>query len=162
LIGIIASLTLPLIVIPIYIEQTISPIQNFVITQASGITEIPKTINWTQIISLGYLAGVAFFGSKFLLSLTSLGKLLITSQKEKIGDFYFIKSENNDSPFSFFNYIVYNPKAFEHQELEQILVHEKVHAYQWHSFDVIFSQLATIIFWFNPIFRYYKKATRSY
>ena len=68
LIGIFASLTLPLIVIPIYIEQTISPIQNFVIAQTSGITEISKTINWTQIISLGYLSGVAFFGIKFSLN----------------------------------------------------------------------------------------------
>ncbi len=156
LVGIIASLILPLVVIPIYVEQTISPIHNFTISQVSSISEIPKTINWTQIISLIYLVGVAIFGIKFLLSITSLCKLLITSKKEKIGDFYFIKLENNDSPFSFFNYIVYNPKAFEHRELEQVLVHEKVHAYQWHSFDVLFSQIVTILFWFNPISWLYK------
>ena len=155
--GIIASLTLPLIVIPIYVEQIISPIQNFTITQASDIVEIPKTINWTQIIGTGYIAGVIFFGAKFILSLFSLAKLFISNKKEKIGDYYYIKSVNNDSPFSFFNYIVYNPNTFEQKELQQILMHEKVHAHQWHSFDVLFSQLVTIAFWFNPISWFYKK-----
>ncbi|MFK5878902.1 MAG: M56 family metallopeptidase [Flavobacteriaceae bacterium] len=156
LIGIIASLTLPLIMIPIYVEQTILPIQDFVIAQSSGVSETPQSINWTQIIGFMYLVGVLFFGTKFLLSLLSLGEILISSKKEKSGGFYFIKSKNNDSPFSFFNYIVYNPNSFQQQELEQILLHEKVHAYQWHSFDVLFSQIATIVFWFNPISWLYK------
>ena len=159
--GIIASLTLPLIVIPIYVAQTVAPIQDFVIAQTSGVSETPLTINWIQIIVFGYLAGILFFGTKFFLSLLSLVKILISSKKEKVGSFYFIKSKNNDSPFSFFNYIVYNPTTFQQQELEQILMHEKVHAYQWHSFDVLFSQLATIVFWFNPISWLYKNALQQ-
>ena len=155
--GIITSLILPLIVIPVYVEQVITPIQNYAFTQASGIVPVPKTINWAQIIGVGYLAGIIFFGSKFLLSLFSLTKLFINNRSEKIGDYYFIKSDSSDSPFSFFNYIVYNPNTFEQKELQQILIHEKVHAYQWHSFDVLFSQLATIVFWFNPISWLYKK-----
>ena len=155
--GIIACLTLPLIVIPIYVEQVISPIQNFAINQTSEIIEIPKTINWIEFIRLVYITGVIFFSSKFLLSLFSLAKLFISNKKEKIGDYYFIKSDSIDSPFSFFNYIVYNPNVFEQKELQQILMHEKVHAYQWHSFDVLFSQLVTIAFWFNPISWLYKK-----
>lgn len=159
--GIIACLTLPLIEIPIYVEQVISPIQNFAITQTSGIVEVPKTINWIEIIGLVYLVGIIFFGSKFILSLFSLAKLFISSKREKIEDYYFIKSNSNDSPFSFFNYIVYNPNTFEQKELQQILMHEKVHAYQWHTFDVLFSQFITIVFWFNPISWLYKTALQQ-
>jgi len=159
--GIIASLSLPLIVIPIYEQQTTVPLQDFVIAQATNHTENIETISWNLIISTVYIAGVLFFGFRFLLSLSSLIRLLISSKKEKIDGYYFIKSDSNKSPFSFFKYIVYNPNSFHQKELEQILTHEKVHAYQQHSFDVLFSQFATILFWFNPISWLYKKSLQQ-
>ena len=110
-----------------------------------------------QLILILYISGVLFFSGKFIISLISLSRLLITNRKEKIGDFYFINSEKEIAPFSFFNYIVYNQNSFEQSELQQILTHEKVHAHQWHSFDVLLSQVATIVFWFNPISWLYKK-----
>ncbi len=157
LIGLIASITIPLIVIPIYIEQTIPVIQKYISVDNSNVNTIQKSFDWIQLSLFGYLGGVAFFTIKFSLSIGSLVRLFIKSDKEKISRFYLIKSEAKTSPFSFFNYIVYNPKLFKQHELKQVLVHEKVHAYQWHSFDVLLSQITTIMFWFNPISWLYKK-----
>jgi bla regulator protein BlaR1 len=44
-------------------------------------------------------------------------------------------------PFSFFNYIVYNPSLHAATDLETILKYEKEHCKQKHSLDVIAAQL---------------------
>ncbi|WP_162182462.1 hypothetical protein [Lacinutrix jangbogonensis] len=41
--------------------------------------------------------------------------------------------------------------------MQHIISHEKAHATQLHSIDVIIAQLATIFFWFNPFTWLYKK-----
>ncbi|HCQ13029.1 MAG TPA: peptidase M56, partial [Flavobacterium sp.] len=64
----------------------------------------------------------------------------------------------NLSPFSFFNYIVYNSSLYSESELQSILLHEKIHSAQKHSFDVLVTNLFSIVFWFNPFMYLYKKA----
>ncbi len=41
--------------------------------------------------------------------------------------------------------------GFSKQELDQIIEHEKVHASQFHSLDILLSQLLIIFNWFNPL-----------
>ncbi|WP_456424408.1 M56 family metallopeptidase, partial [Lutibacter sp.] len=67
----------------------------------------------------------------------------------------------NVSPFSFFNIIVYNKNQFSINELQHIINHEKAHAQQWHSVDVILSHLLVITLWFNPFVWLYKKAVQQ-
>ncbi|GGF21673.1 hypothetical protein GCM10011518_33570 [Flavobacterium limi] len=43
-------------------------------------------------------------------------------------------------------------------ELENILEHEKVHSDQNHTIDVLISRFFCMVFWFNPIIWFYKKA----
>ena len=57
------------------------------------------------------------------------------------------------------NFIFLNKTDFESQNIpNEILQHEKTHAKQWHSIDIIAIEIIKIIFWFNPIFYAYKKA----
>ncbi len=81
----------------------------------------------------------------------------MTKKCTSIEGFNYIESEDIEGPFSFFNYIIYNPKLHPYKELELILLHEKIHAAQLHSIDVIISNLATNILWFNPLMWLYKK-----
>ena len=60
-------------------------------------------------------------------------------------------------PFSFFNYIVYNPSLHAATDLETILKYEKEHCKQKHSLDVIAAQLFLIFQWFNPFAWLYQK-----
>ena len=69
-----------------------------------------------------------------------------------------METSKGDSPFSFFKYIFYNPEAFDTSELKTILAHEKVHAKQWHSIDIILIDMVAILLWFNPFVWLYKKA----
>jgi len=43
-----------------------------------------------------------------------------------------------------------NPALHNEHETREILAHELTHVRQWHSFDVLVSELLTIAFWFNP------------
>ncbi|WP_321479129.1 M56 family metallopeptidase [uncultured Bacteroides sp.] len=58
--------------------------------------------------------------------------------------------DNPSGPFSFFKWIFISKDSHTDNELNEILVHEKTHVEQWHSIDVIFSELFCVICWFNP------------
>src|SRR5690606_8023757 len=51
--------------------------------------------------------------------------------------------------------------SFSEEELQNIIAHEKIHCKQKHSFDVLFSELFAVVFWFNPFVWFYKKAIQQ-
>ncbi|RLD26852.1 MAG: hypothetical protein DRI75_10855 [Bacteroidetes bacterium] len=157
LLGLIIAFCIPFIVIPIYIEQASTPIQDYIFVDNSTISQAEETFSIMQIVSALYIIGVVFFLGRFIIQLISLGHVLIYNNKQQYRYYTFVETSNDVSPFSFFKWIVYNPNQFNDTELKQIITHEKVHAYQLHSIDIIISQLASIILWFNPIIWLYKK-----
>lgn len=156
--GLISALFIPLIVIPIYI--TIEPSQLSTIASSNIISTkdiAEESISTSTIIfSIYILVAIGLF-IKLLFQLKSLSKLLLANKKLKEDKFRIIKTNSDNPPFSFFNWIVFNPNQFETKELQQIITHEKVHAKQLHSLDIIISHLSCIVFWFNPIVWLYKK-----
>lgn len=156
-IGLLVSISLPFIVIPIYIEYTPVPIQNLQFETTSQTIASDNSLDTTQILLLAYSFGVILFFGKFCIEMLSLFKVLKSHKKQKKGRYYLIETDNNIAPFSFFNYIVYNPLQFNKQELHHIINHEKVHAQQQHSIDVIAIQICSIVFWYNPFVWLYKK-----
>jgi len=46
-------------------------------------------------------------------------------------------------------------------ELQRIKDHEKIHARELHSLDVLFIELISILFWFNPLLIYLKKSIQE-
>jgi beta-lactamase regulating signal transducer with metallopeptidase domain len=62
-------------------------------------------------------------------------------------------------PYTFLHYIFINKHTYQTESVEeQILTHELAHVEQKHSIDVLFIEVLLNLFWFNPFFRYYKKA----
>ena len=59
-------------------------------------------------------------------------------------------TEEKGSPFSFFRWIFINKNMLDDPCLHEVLLHEQTHARQWHSVDVMLSEVATILCWFNP------------
>ncbi|SNR84215.1 M56 family metallopeptidase [Lutibacter flavus] len=163
LIGLILVLSIPLIEIPIYVEQSINQLNTFNYSdlQITNVEVQENSINWIQIATYLYLFGFLFFCVKFLIQLFSLGYLLSKHQFIKQGNYYFVETSNNISPFSFFNVIIYNKSQFTIDELEQIINHEKAHVLQWHSVDTILAHLLVITLWFNPFVWLYKKAVQQ-
>ncbi len=162
LIGLITAVFIPFIVIPIYVEQTPVILDNLVFVEDNAAVQpTGNPFDVLLLLNTMYLLGVVVFSLKFILQITSLFPLIINSKKQKVEHYNFIKTNKAVLPFSFFNYIVYNPKQFSDSELEQIITHEKVHVSQHHTFDILLAQLACILFWFNPFIWFYNKALKQ-
>ncbi len=54
-----------------------------------------------------------------------------------------------------------NPHHHTASEMEQIVRHEMIHAKQYHSADILLSEIFTIIFWFNPFAWLLKKTLKQ-
>jgi len=156
--GLITAILIPFLTIPIYIEQAPISLDNFEFTEVvTAIQPVEESINWQLFLNIGYFFGVFAFSIRFLIQSSSLIKLLAKNKSHKKGAYNYIKTSAVLSPFSFFKWIVYNPTQFSEIELEQILNHEKVHARQYHSIDILLTQLSCIVFWFNPFVWFYNK-----
>lgn len=116
------------------------------------------SFDWWQIAGVVYLFGLAILSIQFGLQVFSLYNIIGQEKATKGGSFLFISTTSNIQPFSFFKYIVYNPSMHSKEDLELILEHEKVHAQQWHSADVLISTVAAGLLWFFPLVWLYKKA----
>lgn len=60
---------------------------------------------------------------------------------------------------SFLHYIFVNRDEYENKKVEkEIFTHELTHVNEKHSWDILFVELLQTIYWFNPLFPFYKKA----
>lgn len=170
MLGIIAALFLPLLE---YTRQVVVEIpatpasemgENLIMyTSAGGASPTEAVasngimINWWYVAGILYVGGLVYMGIRFLNQLSSLIHLFRSNPSEKKNGFTYVKVAMNITPFSFFRYIVYNPELHDEQELEMILKHERVHASQWHSADVLLVNLLLIAQWMNPVAWFYTK-----
>jgi len=166
LIGIISALCLPFVVFETVTYVKLPAIagvvsnaqqQEFSPTSFTPL-ETTQTIDWSYWLWVTYGLGLAFFIGQLLLQLVGLLRLISRHPKTRRGPYTFVEVDENCAPFSFFKYIVYNPKLHGHNELEMILRHEKVHASQWHTFDLMLANILRMLQWFNPFSWLYKKS----
>ncbi|WP_274949945.1 M56 family metallopeptidase [Bacteroides cutis] len=122
-------------------------------------------INWTSTmlnsISILYWGGVGILFIHFLSQLIGIIRLSCQCRTLKIGNINVHLLPNAQGPFSFFQWIFINPSIHNEQELDEILTHEFTHASQWHSLDIIVSEIACILCWFNPFAWLMKREIRT-
>ena len=110
-------------------------------------TEIPDAVS---IITYIYYIGVILLSLRFIIQLCSIIRMRFKGKVEELEGHRIISMPTKVSPFSFFQWIfIYKPSLKEDSQ-QEILTHEQTHVEQGHSFDVIISELANIICWFNP------------
>ncbi|MGC4039512.1 MAG: M56 family metallopeptidase [Flavobacterium sp.] len=163
--GLVTSLLLPLFVITkkVLVERPkFTPEDLVVYTQQSAntIKDVPvaEAFDWMQFIWISYVIIVCALVVKIIFSFTSLYRMLYQQQVIKKEKFKLVNLNENIAPFSFFNYIVYNSDLYSNEELQSILLHEKIHSREKHSIDVLAAKIFCILFWFNPFMWLYKKA----
>jgi len=163
--GLFTSLLLPLFSIKkiIYIERPKISMEDLVAyskAPASTVKQISavEAFDWMQFIWAGYILIASLLIIKIVLNLISLYRMLYKQQVTKKENFTLVDINENIAPFSFFKYIVYNSNLYSNEELQSILLHEKIHSQERHSMDVLIAKLFCIAFWFNPFVWLYKKA----
>ncbi len=164
--GIIAALILPFIEFTktIYIDipvisDTVMDTDNFVpILLETALEEKAFVINWAKVALVIYGVGVSFMIGRLLVQLYSLYSLLTKYPSNTVGKFTYVQIADTMTPFSFFRYICYNPALHTQEELQMIIAHEKVHASQLHTIDVLLTQVVLAFQWVNPLAWFYKKS----
>jgi TonB family protein len=126
-------------------------IVNYAQLQAVTVTPQPKSVFTIENILLGVYALVSVvLLVKMLVQLVSILRWKLKGEKKQLQETKIISIKETIAPFSFFNYIFINPALHSEQEISQILAHEKTHALQMHSLDVLVSEMLTIVCWINP------------
>ncbi len=165
--GLFTSLLLPFYSITkiVYVEQPKIALEDLIATaNISGkvivqpVIDQNQPLDYFQIAALVYGLMVFILFIKVVIDLISLANLLRNKEITKSGSYSLIDLKEEIAPFSFFNYIVYNSSLYSKNELDNILLHEKIHSQQKHSFDLLIAKLFCIVFWFNPFVWLYKKS----
>lgn len=108
---------------------------------------LPTAIKWLFYL---YWAGVSAFGLNLLLQVIVLLVRAYSNPVIKDGRFRIIEVKGDKAPCSFGNNIFINPEKYDLETYNQILMHEKVHIQQRHSFDILLAELVLVFQWFNP------------
>ena len=124
------------------LPENIAPAQ----TMGDQVSESFK-LNWLNTI---YLTGVVLFLSRIIIQLIGITINIRKSHITYLAGKKVYISPQPANPYSFFRYIIINNNKTEEKDLQEILRHEEAHVKQWHSVDVIFSQLMSVFCWFNP------------
>jgi hypothetical protein len=88
--------------------------------------------------------------ARMCVQLFSILRWRMKGKKQVLHGIEIVAIDESITPFSFFNTIYLNPALHNEPETNQILAHEKTHAQQRHSLDVLLSELLTIVCWINP------------
>lgn len=139
-----------LAIIPISIALPFLNLSETIIVENTFLAQLPEisinsnqqtssklAINWESIfwtISLGLMIMYVF-------KLVQLAWLIYQLKKG---------ANKNILPFSFFNFI-YIPKNTDNEAKDMILAHEKIHAKELHSLDILIFEIYKTLFWFNPL-----------
>ena len=161
--GLFISIILPLIYFTkkVYIEANPVPLEFITTTTEGSAVPMETPTDWWSIAGMIYIVITGFFIFRLCLQLSSVFKIILSNKTYKHAGFNYLKVSNNQLPFSFFHYIVYNPSKHSQKDLDLILEHEKVHARQLHSADIILVNLISCFFWFNPFAWFYKKSVEQ-
>ena len=125
----------------------------------SGFEELKNLIPVLAIMV--YCVGFLFFGYRFYRNLHRISLQIKSNQQLPRDSYKLVLLLEKLNPHSFLNYIFLNKKAYQARKIQrEILLHEKAHVDQKHSLDILFIEFIQIIFWFNPLFFWLKKATK--
>ena len=105
-----------------------------------------------------YFAGLSIIILRLLLHLFSAFKLFTCSEKKYERDVTLLINEKIKSPYNFFHWIFLPENFSADKGYNEIIAHERVHASQYHSVDLILIELLSAVMWFNPLVWMMKKS----
>ncbi len=106
---------------------------------------------WIRVGAGTYLLITMLLLAAFVRRLWLLYQFFKTHEKIKEGGVTYLFHHRIIPPFSFFHRLVINKTDFSKDEYAQVVAHEKVHIRQWHTLDMLMSELMVIVCWINPL-----------
>ena len=109
-------------------------------------------------VSIIYIIGVLYKSVMLFGKVNEILTKIRENVKRQEGAYWLVNTDMELAAFSFFNYIFINRnyKCLTDNDILQIKKHEIIHAKQWHTLDILFVELISVMFWFNPLIYYTK------
>lgn len=140
--------------IPVNFSNKISIDQAGIMRQATEKTDYTLIFLWSLYGLITLLLAIRFGRNIWKIISKSRINPIINFEKSKL-----VLVDEKILPHTFLNYIFINADDYKNRNIEEELyTHELVHVNQKHTFDILFVEFLKVIFWFNPLFLFYKKA----
>ena len=113
------------------------------------------------ILKVTYFLGVGVAFLRFCKGIYKIYGLYQTGEKVNLNGLHFVYSDQIHLPFSFLKTIYLSRNLPLSAEINQVILHERVHISRLHTLDVVLTELIHTAFWFNPIIIFYKRALKA-
>ena len=136
------------------VDAVLTPIVDEESVVAVATNAAPETVDYRPIIEdalvVIFLIGAAFMVVRLAMSWLSVWRVVRSGEHEELGEGVRLTVvEKLSSPFSWFRHVVVSRTDMD-ENRDMILEHELAHVRFGHSWDVLFVDLALIVWWFNP------------
>jgi len=162
--AIIFSSVYPFIDLSVFVQQhqeIVAPVQNVVVIWKAPAAALAKHTAYWNWLEIAFWTGAAVFAARLLFQMVSLYSIHARSTTKQING-QRVRVVNADiSPFSFWQSIYINPEKLNAGDLDNIITHEQVHVKEWHTLDVLLTEISVIFYWFNPGIWMIKRAVRE-
>ena len=138
------------------------PLDELVIQKSSeNFASISLNDFLTVLIAVSYGVVLLLLIIRFALNLLSFYKRIKRNEVQFVAGDKVVLIEDAILPHSFWNTIFINKNEFEKGKIpSELIAHEKAHLDQKHTLDILFIEVLQIVFWFNPLLFFYKKAIK--
>jgi len=157
---VVVSIVLPLLKVE-YFTIRLSDKVYAVLNQFQTFTDSKNTneeIRYQGYIIGGIIGIALILLLKLLFGIFKILRFKTQFQKENFKGISFYQTNLQEAPFSYFKNLFWKDSIILNSDIgRQILKHEMVHIEQKHSYDKIFIEIVTAIFWLNPFFYLIKK-----
>ncbi|MDJ1466212.1 M56 family metallopeptidase [Xanthocytophaga flava] len=123
---------------------------------------LARRFTGVELLMLIYWIGVCMTSIRLGLQLVRLWrqKQAFTYQSQE--GYQLIYTQGQLPTFSFFKWLFWDDsQKLTERETELILLHEKTHMHQWHSADILLTEVYKILFWFHPVVYAFQKSQRA-
>ena len=103
-----------------------------------------------DILTIIYFLGTLLFLIGVFTQLASIVRMLLHTEPVILSGRKVYIKKGLKAPFSFFKFIIMDPNQYDDSELREILQHEETHVREWHSIDMLLSEVMCVLCWFNP------------
>ncbi len=117
--------------------------------------------NFGLFLFLVYLAGSGFFLARFVYQVYRLNRLVRKYGITPYKGTKLVLVEEDYVPFSIFNLVFIPRRLHNMPEMEKIVEHEKAHANQYHTLDLILLELFVVLQWYNPFVWLLRRSLKS-
>lgn len=164
--SLLVATVLPLITITYYVDPITTQTGNATVV-ALNETGAAKnafglgvnTLWW--ILGSIYLLGMLLFALRFSINIGRIFKTIKANPKIKMPHYIQVLLKNSVVPHSFLKYVFVSQNELAQREIsEAVMQHELAHVRQKHSYDILLVELFHIVFWWNPLFIWLKKAIK--